>query len=174
MPHDAEEHWHEPKDTTVKAGAGAFPRPVMPYDRFMQEQDIPIVRDFGVRRVQDLPLKPWKRLGGNGTFIQLFGTEGLWGMYVIEVPGGGALDPEKHLYEEQFLVVEGRGTTEVWQDGGKKHVFEWQKCSLFEIPLNANHQIINASSSPALLLVGTSAPNAMNLYGNPDFIFNNP
>src|SRR5258706_5614377 len=105
-------------------------------------------------------------MGGNGTFIQLLGTEGLWGCYVVEVPGGGALNPEKHLYEEQYLVVEGRGTTEVWQDGGKKHVFEWQKGSLFAIPLNANHQIINASSSPALLLAGTSAPNALNLYGN--------
>jgi quercetin dioxygenase-like cupin family protein len=113
-------------------------------------------------------------MGGKGSFIQLFGTEGLWGCYVVEVPGGGALNSEKHLYEEQYLVVEGRGTTEVWQEGGKKHVFEWQNGSLFAIPMNANHQIINASSSPALLLAGTSAPNAMNLYGNPDFIFNNP
>ena len=33
-------------------------------------------------------------------------------------------------------------------------------------------RIVNASSAPALLLAGTSAPNAMNLYGNQDFIFN--
>ena len=90
------------------------------------------------------------------------------------MPGGGALNVERHLYEEQYLVVEGRGTTEVWQEGGKKHVFEWQKGSLFAIPLNAYHRIINASSSPALLLAGTSAPNAMNLYANQEFIFNCP
>ena len=31
---------------------------------------------------------------------------------------------EQHIYEEIFLVVEGRGTTEVWlEDGGKKHIF---------------------------------------------------
>src|SRR3954470_4101168 len=127
-------------------------------------QDIPIVRAVGVSRVQDLPLKPWKRMGGKGTFIQLWGTEGLWGMHVVEVPGGGALNVEKHLYEEQYLVVEGRGSTEVWTEGGKVHMFEWQKGSLFAIPLNAYHRIVNASSSPALLLGGTSAPNAMNLY----------
>jgi hypothetical protein len=46
-------------------------------------------------------------MGGNGTFIQLLGTEGLWGCYVVEVPGAGALNPEKHLYEEQYLVVDG-------------------------------------------------------------------
>src|SRR6201993_4374141 len=125
MPHDAAEHWHEPRDNARKAGSGAFKKPAKPYDLFMEEQDIPIVRDFGVSKVQNLPLKPWKRMGGRGTFIQLFGTEGLWGMHVVEVPGGGALNVEKHIYEEQYLVVDGRGSTEVWQEGGKKSVFEW-------------------------------------------------
>ena len=37
---------------------------------------------------------------------------------------------------------------------------------------NTYHRIINASSSPALLLAGTSAPNAMNLYASEEFIFN--
>jgi mannose-6-phosphate isomerase-like protein (cupin superfamily) len=176
MPHDVTErdHWHEPVGATQKSGLGVFARPAMPYDKFMEEQEIPIVRDVGVSKVQNLPLKPWKRMGGRGTFIQLFGTEGLWGMYVVEVPGSGALNAEKHLYEEQYLVVEGRGSTEVWQDSGKKHTFEWQAGSMFAIPLNANHRIVNASSSPALLLAGTSAPNAMNLYGNEDFIYNTP
>jgi mannose-6-phosphate isomerase-like protein (cupin superfamily) len=168
-----DDHWHEPTGMTSKAGLGTFKRPPMPYDVFMEEQEIPIVRAVGVSRVQDLPLKPWKRMGGNGTFIQLWGTEGLWGSYVVEVPGGGALNVERHIYEEQYLVVEGRGSTEVWTEGGKKHMFEWQKGSLFAIPLNTYHRIINASSSPALLLGGTSAPNAMNLYANQNFIFNN-
>ena len=146
----------------------------MPYDVFMKEQDIPIVRAVGVSKVQNLPLKQWTRMGGRGTFIQLWGTEGLWGADVLEVPGAGALNTERHMYEEQYLVVEGRGTTDVWQEGGTKRIFEWQKGSLFAIPLNAYHRIVNGSSSPALRLVGTSAPNAMNLYGNQEFIFNNP
>ena len=69
----------------------------------------------------------------------------MWGLYVVEVPGAGALNVERHLYEKVVLVVEGRGTTEVWQEGQtKRHVFEWQKGSLFTIPLNAYHRIINA------------------------------
>ena len=107
MPHDVTErdHWHEPVGVTQKSGLGVFARPPMPYDKFMEKQEILIVRDVGVSKVQNLPLKPWKRMGGRGTFIQLFGTEGLWGMYVLEVPGSGALNAEKHLYEEQYLVV---------------------------------------------------------------------
>lgn len=167
------DHWHEPSDKFRRVGAGKFVRPPRPYDVFMQEQGIPIFRGFGIKKVQDLLLKPWSRMGGKGSFIQLFGTEGLWGCYVVEVPARGALNVERHLYEEQFLVVEGRGATEVWQEGGKTHSFEWQAGSLFAIPLNAYHRIINASSSPALLLAGTTAPNAINLYANTDFIFNN-
>jgi hypothetical protein len=83
----SEDHWHEPTGLTSKAGLGTFKKPPMPYDVFMEEQEIPIVRAVGVSRVQDLPLKPWKRMGGKGTFIQLWGTEGLWGMHVVEVPG---------------------------------------------------------------------------------------
>jgi hypothetical protein len=29
-----------------------------------------------VHKVQNLPMKPWKRLGGKGSYIQLFGIEG--------------------------------------------------------------------------------------------------
>jgi quercetin dioxygenase-like cupin family protein len=176
MPHDAKEgtHWHEPK-AGENAGFGKFSRPPMPYDRFMEAEGIPVHRAIGVKRVHDLPMKPWTRLGGRGTYIQLFGTEGLWGMYVVEIPAGGALNAEKHMYEKQVFVVEGRGSTEVWNDGQtKKQTFEWQKGSLFAIPLNANHRFVNASNSPALLLCGTTAPNIMNLVDNPHFVFNCP
>jgi mannose-6-phosphate isomerase-like protein (cupin superfamily) len=167
-------HWHEPK-AGENAGFGQFKRKAMPYDTFMESEGVPVYRGIGVKRVQDLPMQPWKRLGGRGSYIQLFGTEGLWGQYVVEVPGAGALNVERHLYEKICLVVEGRGSTEVWQEGQtKKHVFEWQKGSLFAIPLNAFHRIVNASSSPALILCGTSAPNVMNLIDNPNFIFDCP
>ncbi len=173
MDHGPTAKWQEPTDQKTKAGYGKFLRPKTPYDIFMEEQEIPIYREIGVRRVQDLPRKPWKRMGGNGTFIQLLGTEGLWGCYLVEVPGAGALNAERHLYEELYLVVEGRGSTEVWTEGnGKKLTFEWQRGSLFSIPINAHHRIVNATRSPALLLAGTTAPNAMNLYSNTDFIFN--
>jgi mannose-6-phosphate isomerase-like protein (cupin superfamily) len=173
--HQHKSTWQAPTDEKTKAGYGKFLRPKTPYDLYMEAQEIPIYREIGVRRVQDLPRKPWKKMGGNGTFIQLLGTEGLWGCYVIEVPGAGALNPEKHLYEEIYLVVDGRGSTEVWTEGnGKKLTFEWQRGSLFSIPINASHRIVNATRSPALLLAGTTAPNVMNMFSNADFIFNCP
>ena len=85
-----EVHWHEPK-AGENAGYGKFKRAPMPYDRFMEAEGVPVYRGIGVRRVQDLPLAPWKRLGGRGSYIQLFGTEGLWGLYLVEIPSAGAL-----------------------------------------------------------------------------------
>ena len=167
-------HWHEPK-AGQRAGFGKWGRVKTPYDEFMDAEGIPCFRDIGIGNVKTLPLAPWKRTGGRGTYIQLHGTESKWGCYIVEVPGAGALKPEKHLYEKIMFVIEGRGTTEVWLEGDtKKHVFEWQAGSLFSIPLNANHRIVNASSSPALLLAGTTAPIVLNTLQSVDAIFDCP
>ena len=56
-------HWHEPK-AGENAGYGKFKRAAMPYDRFMELEGVPIYHGIGVRRVQDPPLAPWARLGG--------------------------------------------------------------------------------------------------------------
>jgi quercetin dioxygenase-like cupin family protein len=175
MPHDdAGVHWHEPK-AGQKAGLGKFGRPAMPYDLFMEAEGIPVYRDIGVKTVRDLPLKPWARLGGRGSYIQLFGTEGLWGMYVVEVPAGGALNIERHLYEKMVLVIDGRGSAEIWQEGQPvRQTVEWQRGSMFPIPLNAFHRFVNATNAPALLLCGTTAPNILNLVDNAHFVFNCP
>ena len=84
MPHDLADdpHWHEPGRDTY-AGTAAWPRLKTPYDDFMEAQQIPIVREIGVAKIQELPLSPWERLGGRGSFIQLNGTEGRWGSSTV-------------------------------------------------------------------------------------------
>ncbi|MFC2060493.1 cupin domain-containing protein [Chloroflexota bacterium] len=146
-----------------------------PYEVFIAEQNIPIYRGIGAYDLRQLPLAPWERMGGQGTFIQLDGQAGLWGMYLVEVPAGGVLKSERHIYEEIFLVIEGRGSTEVWREGSnKKQSFEWQPGSHFAIPLNLAHRLVNATSSPALLLATTTATPVMELYPSRSFVFDNP
>jgi quercetin dioxygenase-like cupin family protein len=156
-------------------GRFRWKRPPTVYESFIEEEGIPIVRGLGVYDVRDLTLGPWKRTGGNGAYLELNGVGGKSGLYVLEIPPGGALIPERHMYEEIFWVVEGRGTTEIWTDGNpeKKQIFEWQKSSLFSPPLNSWHRLVNAASSPALLLVATNAPPIMALYRSRRFIFEN-
>jgi quercetin dioxygenase-like cupin family protein len=147
--------------------------PVKPaYESWMEEEGIPIFEGYGVEDVTQLPLKPWARLGGQGSFIQLKGGGGVTGMYVVEIPPGGALNPERHLYDELMYVLKGRGSTEVWHDGGKKQAFEWSEGGLFAPPLNTSHRLYNGSREPAFLLAVTTAPIILDLFRDPEFIFN--
>jgi mannose-6-phosphate isomerase-like protein (cupin superfamily) len=145
------------------------------YERWLQQEGLPVVRGHGVTDVHALELQPWKRLGGRGAAIQLQGMEGFTGMYVGEIPPGGALEPEKHVYDELYYILSGRGVTEVWNDktAGAKHFFEWQTGSLFAPPLNTWHRLLNgAGNEPVRFLGFTSAPIVMDLFHNTDFVFN--
>ena len=111
------------------------------YFKWMARQGIPIID--GYRRLEDVrevATAHWPRMGGKAAFLNLYGMEGVTGMYVAEIPAGGALNPEKHFYEEVIAILDGQGATEVWQDGGSKQMFEWGPWSLFSPPLNAWHR----------------------------------
>jgi mannose-6-phosphate isomerase-like protein (cupin superfamily) len=148
------------------------------YEQWLDEQQIPVVGAYGVMDVASLELGEWPRQGAMGAAIQLIGMEGLTGMYVVSIPAGRALLPERHLYDELTYVVSGRGTTEVWSGQsddprGEGHIFEWQAGSLFAPPLNSWHRLANGSGTePTRLLVVTSAPIVMDLFHNLDFVFN--
>src|SRR5262249_1774652 len=139
-------------------------RPRLPnkfaYDAFMQREGLPVHEAVvGVEDVIALPRQPWARLGGSGTFIQLRGTfESQRGVDIVEIPGGGALEPEKHLYEKEMFVLQGRGVTQVWQGDGPKLTFEWNEGSVFAFPRNTTHRLFNAGQEPAILMAVTTAP----------------
>ncbi len=144
------------------------------YQQFMDEQGIPIFEAMGgVDDLAALPRGPWARMGGSGTFVLMVGTTQVErGIYVVEIPGGGALHPEKHLYDEAIFVIQGRGLTEVWNEGGAKVTFEWGQGSVFAPPLNTWHRLVNGGREPALILGVTTAPWIMNLMQHTEFIFN--
>jgi quercetin dioxygenase-like cupin family protein len=145
-----------------------------PYDDFVQGEEIPLFEAVvGVDDVTELPRSWWKRLGGNGTFIRLEGTfQAQRGIYVIEIPAGGALEPQRQLYQEELFVLKGRGSTEVWQGAGPKLTFEWAEGAVFAIPRNLPHRLYNGSAEPALLLGVTTAPQVIDSIVDSDFVFN--
>lgn len=130
------------------------------YEEWMQKEGIPIYEGAaGIEDITELPRQPWARLGGKGTFIQLVATKPAGKLlYVAEIPAGGALEPEKHMYDELIYILQGRGLTEVWQAEQKKITFEWGEGSLFAIPLNAWHRLVNGGREPVLIFAVTNAP----------------
>ncbi len=139
------------------------------YEKYMEQQQIPIIRGMGVEDVTQVTRRPWPYLGCPAAFIQLDGMEGWDGMYVLEIPPGGVLNQERHLYEEVIYVLRGRGLTEVGLKE-KKQVFEWKEGSLFAPPLNAWHRHVNGTQEPVILLVVTNALIVIDTFHNLDFI----
>ena len=144
------------------------------YFKWMARQDIPVIDGYGIEDVRDIPTSPWARTGGNAAFVNLYGMEGVTGMYIGEIPAGGALEPERHFYEEVICILEGQGATEIWQDGGRKQMFEWGPWSLFAPPLNTWHRLLNGGHTPVKFLAVTNAPVVMDVIHNEEFIFNCP
>lgn len=169
----SDELFQEPTDGSF-AGTMRVDRQPTPYERYIASEGIPVHIGPGVHDVRELDLKPWARMGVNATFIDLDNTTDLLGMHVIEIPPGGSTEPIQHLYEEKYWVVEGEGTAELsLPDGSGRQRFEWQKNSLFAIPMNVRFQLVNARNAPALLLGGNTAPPVMNLFDDLDFVFGN-
>lgn len=144
------------------------------YKEWQETEGIPVFEGFSLDDVDKLPLGDWERKGGRGCFVNLEGSGGLNDFYLCEIPPGGNLKPQRHLFEEQIFIIDGSGATTVWNEGGSKHTFEWQEGSLFSPPLNTWHQLFNGQGDkPARYLAMTMAPTVLNLYRDVDFVFNN-
>jgi oxalate decarboxylase/phosphoglucose isomerase-like protein (cupin superfamily) len=160
------------QEERVRALMAAFKKTT--YFKWMDRQEIPIHDGYGMQDVRELPMAPWRRSGGRAAFINLYGMEGVTGMVVGEIAAGGALEPERHFYEEVICILEGHGATEIWQQGGRKRMFEWGPWSLFAPPLNTWHRLINGGRQPVKYLAVTNAPLVMDVVHNEEFVFNCP
>jgi gentisate 1,2-dioxygenase len=105
----------------------------------------------------------------------LDGTGYLNDAYVCSIPPGKSLNPQRHMFEELVFILDGKGATTVSQANGAKQSFEWQRGSLFAIPLNAWYQHFNGQGDrEARILAVTTAPLVFNLFRSADFVLNNP
>ena len=144
------------------------------YDAFVEKEGIPNITGFAVDDLRTVEVKPWARLNCLGAYINLDGNGGTNDAYIAEIPPGGKMAPEKHMFEKNIYVLSGRGATLVGDDPNSQTSFEWKAGSIFSIPLNVAHQNLNGSGTdPARFLAVTTAPITMNLFHNEDFIFNN-
>ena len=146
---------------------------VFPYRDFLKEEGVPVFEGYAVD-CHTVPVEPWERLGGLGTYVHVAGKSDYLSAYVVEIPPGGELKPERHMHDELIHVVSGRGSTVIERPDGRKYSFEWGPSTIFAIPLNAKHQIFNGSGTePARLAAVTDLPIIFNVFRNADFIYDN-
>ncbi len=144
-----------------------------PYLRWVREEGLDIISAHYVPNLRTVALKPWARRGGSGVFINHEASRTSNDCYVCEIPPGAKLAPQRQLYEEMILALDGRGSTTVWNDAGDRIGFEWKAGAMFAIPLNAWHQHFNGSGThPARFVAVTNCPSVLNLYDDLAFVFN--
>jgi oxalate decarboxylase/phosphoglucose isomerase-like protein (cupin superfamily) len=146
-----------------------------PYTRWVKEEGLDIISGHYVPNLRTVELKPWARREAAGVFINHDASRTSNDCYVLEIAPGKKVAPQRQLIEEMILILEGRGSTSVWNDAGARGTFEWQAGSLFAIPLNTWHQHFNGSGeAPARYVAVTNLPPIMNLYEDVNFIFSTP
>lgn len=144
------------------------------YHKWIESQGIPILREFYLEDLRKVELQPWAWKGARGAYLNLIGTGDVNDAYLLEIAPGKNIAPQRLLFEEIYFVLDGSGSTSVWNDENRKITFEWQAGSLFSPPANTWRQHFNASGQkPARLLAVTSAPVLFNLFRDTDFILNN-
>jgi len=151
----------------------AKPRANTFYERWLEKEAIPVIEGFGVSDLRRLSLRPWKRLGCEGAYLQLRGLEGITGVYVGRVAPEATTEPEKHVYEKVIYIMQGHGVAEFQQIGRVPQAISWKAGSLFSPPLNATHRLINQSGEPVIFLAVTTAPMVLDHFHNERFVFNN-
>jgi oxalate decarboxylase/phosphoglucose isomerase-like protein (cupin superfamily) len=144
-----------------------------PYTRWVKAEGLEIVSSLYVPDLHTVDLKPWARRGGHGLFLNHDASRTSNDCYVCEIPPGQALAPQHQLYEEMVFILDGLGSTSVWNEAGQRTSFEWKAGALFAIPLNTWHQHFNGSGTKSARYVAvTNAPVIINAFGDLDFVFN--
>lgn len=144
-----------------------------PYTRWVKSEGLEIKDGIYQEDLNTIELKPWDRRNGHGVFLNHDASRTSNDCYVCEIDPGSKLNPQRALFEEMIMILSGRGSTEVWNDAGDKVSFEWQAGALFSIPLNTWCQHYNGSGSePVRFVAVTNLPPIMNVYEDPEFIFN--
>lgn len=144
------------------------------YNDWLASEGVKVIVDFAFDDIDKVELGPWERKGGSGAVINIPYDTLTNDTHIVELRPGGRSEPEHHLYEEYVYIVSGRGATSIWAPGGEKKTFEWQKGSLFSIPLNCWYEHFNGSGTEtARYLAVTNAPPMMRLFNDNEFIFGN-
>ena len=144
-----------------------------PYGSWAAREGVPVVEDFGVDLLA-VATAPWPRFAVEGAIVDLKGRGDFVSIFVLDLAGGAATSPQRHLYEEVVYVLSGFGSTTVEMSDGRRHSFEWGPKSLFALPLNARYRHFNAAGAERARLASTNNLAMMlNLFHNEAFVFDN-
>jgi quercetin dioxygenase-like cupin family protein len=163
--------WHHTSDISQEVFRMTERWLIDPYLDWAAGEGIPVIAGLHAD-LDTIETRPWARTDANGALVHLDARGDFLDVQVTDLLPGRSTSPQRHLFEEAVYVVSGKGSTSVEGPGGSKHSFEWQKGSMFALPLNGRYRHFNGSGSqPARLASVTSMPAVMNLFHSEALIY---
>src|SRR3974390_557977 len=84
------------------------------YLRWAKSEGLDVISSQYVRNLRKVELKSWARRGGRGVFLNHQTSRTSNDCYLCEIPPAGKLTPHRQMYEEMVFILDGRGSTTVW------------------------------------------------------------
>lgn len=142
------------------------------YGDWAKGEGVPIVT-AGAVDLLSAQVAPWSRFGTNGAIFHLVGRGDFLTLFLFELAPEAKSAQQRHLYEEVFYVLSGRGATVIESADGRTSRLAWETGSLFTVPMNARHHHINESDRPARLASVNDLRYFFNVFRNEAFVFAN-
>jgi len=134
------------------------------YRDWLKASGVPRVDVYNIRDARTQELRPWPEIGGRGLYVNFTGNVHMDSV-LYEIPGGKALLPRRHCYEQLLYVLRGRGHTLVGE--GKPQQVNWAEGGLFTVPINVVHRHVNGDpAQPARLMAVTTFPFMIQVFGS--------
>ena len=145
---------------------------VDPYLNWANAEGVPIVEGATLDLLA-LETKPWARFGMNGAICHVEGRCDYLSAFLFELTSGQSSAPVRHLYEDCFYVLEGKGVSEIELSNGERCEIGWGPGMVFTTPVNATCRLKADGASRARLLSLNDMRYLMGLYRNEAFLFDN-
>ena len=145
---------------------------VDPYLNWANAEGVPIVEGASLDLLA-LETKPWARFGMNGAICHVEGRCDYLSAFLFELTPGQSSAPVRHLYEDCFYVLDGKGVSEIELSNGERCEIGWGPGMVFTTPINATCRLKADGASRARLLSLNDMRYLMGLYRNEAFLFDN-
>jgi mannose-6-phosphate isomerase-like protein (cupin superfamily) len=143
------------------------------YENWARAEGVPVHEGFALD-LAALATKPWARMGIAGAMCHLSGRCDYLTMWLLDIPGSGKSEPQRHLFDAVFHVVSGHGAATVEAADGVSHTFEFGPRAVFAVPMNARYRLSASGSERARIAVVSDFRYVLNLFRNEQFLFANP
>ena len=146
---------------------------VDPYLNWARAEGVPIVEGAALDLLT-LETQPWARFGMKGAICHVEGRCDFLCAFLFELAPGQSSAPMRHLYEDCFYVLEGKGVTEITLSNGERHDLAWGEGFAFTTPVNAECVHKADGATRTRLVSFNDLRYLMGLYRNEAFLFGNP